>query len=79
MASKAEKIVAGLGGIDNIEEVEGCITRLRTEVKDASLVNEAALKAMRRPRRRQDGHRHPGRHRHRRRPHRGRHRRHDVT
>ncbi|MFD6364934.1 PTS transporter subunit EIIB, partial [Streptomyces roseolus] len=30
MASKAEKIVAGLGGIDNIEEVEGCITRLRT-------------------------------------------------
>ncbi|WP_280921470.1 MULTISPECIES: PTS glucose/sucrose transporter subunit IIB [Streptomyces] len=45
MASKAEKIVAGLGGIDNIEEVEGCITRLRTEVKDASLVDEAALKA----------------------------------
>ncbi|MGW2374653.1 MULTISPECIES: PTS glucose/sucrose transporter subunit IIB [Kitasatospora] len=45
MASKAEKIVAGLGGIDNIEEVEGCITRLRTEVKDASLVDEVALKA----------------------------------
>ncbi|MGP3983357.1 glucose PTS transporter subunit EIIB [Streptomyces sp. KR80] len=45
MATKAEKIVAGLGGIDNIVEVEGCITRLRTEVNDASLVNEAALKA----------------------------------
>ncbi|WP_079152405.1 glucose PTS transporter subunit EIIB [Streptomyces sp. RTd22] len=45
MASKAEKIVAGLGGIDNIVEVEGCITRLRTEVKDPSLVDEAALKA----------------------------------
>ncbi|WP_279398775.1 PTS glucose/sucrose transporter subunit IIB [Streptomyces sp. APSN-46.1] len=45
MATKAEKIVAGLGGIDNIEEVEGCITRLRTEVHDASLVDEAALKA----------------------------------
>ncbi len=46
MASKAEKIVAGLGGIDNIEEVEGCITRLRTEVNDPpSLVDEAALKA----------------------------------
>ncbi|MFJ9844958.1 glucose PTS transporter subunit EIIB [Kitasatospora sp. NPDC101155] len=45
MASKAEKIVAGLGGIENIEEVEGCITRLRTEVKDATLVDEAALKA----------------------------------
>ncbi|MFI6941737.1 glucose PTS transporter subunit EIIB [Streptomyces sp. NPDC050418] len=45
MATKAEKIVAGLGGIDNIEEVEGCITRLRTEVVDASKVDEAALKA----------------------------------
>ncbi|WP_302889026.1 PTS glucose/sucrose transporter subunit IIB [Streptomyces cucumeris] len=45
MASKAEKIVAGLGGLDNIIEVEGCITRLRTEVKDPSLVDEAVLKA----------------------------------
>ncbi|WP_308426793.1 PTS glucose/sucrose transporter subunit IIB [Streptomyces xantholiticus] len=45
MASKAEKIVAGLGGIDNIEEIEGCITRLRTEVADPGLVDEAALKA----------------------------------
>jgi len=45
MASKAELIVAGLGGAANIEEIEACITRLRTEVKDPSLVNEAALKA----------------------------------
>ncbi|MDI3407975.1 PTS glucose/sucrose transporter subunit IIB [Streptomyces cavernicola] len=45
MATKAEKIVAGLGGIDNIEEVEGCITRLRTEVVDPDKVDEAALKA----------------------------------
>ncbi|GLF93497.1 PTS glucose/sucrose transporter subunit IIB [Streptomyces yaizuensis] len=45
MATKAEKIVAGLGGIDNIVEVEGCITRLRTEVENADLVDEAALKA----------------------------------
>ncbi|MEU8506088.1 PTS glucose/sucrose transporter subunit IIB [Streptomyces brevispora] len=45
MASKAEKIVAGLGGIENIEEIEGCITRLRTEVIDPSKVDEAALKA----------------------------------
>lgn len=45
MASKAEKIVAGLGGVANIVEVEGCITRLRTEVEDASLVDEAALRA----------------------------------
>jgi len=42
--SKAEDIIAGLGGIDNIDEVEGCITRLRTEVADPSLVDQAALK-----------------------------------
>ncbi|MEV7677411.1 PTS glucose/sucrose transporter subunit IIB [Streptomyces sp. NPDC088341] len=45
MATKAEKIVAGLGGLDNIEEIEGCITRLRTEVVDPGLVDETALKA----------------------------------
>jgi PTS system N-acetylglucosamine-specific IIB component len=45
MAGKAEKIVAGLGGIDNIEEVEGCITRLRAEVVDPGKVDEAALKS----------------------------------
>ncbi|KUN28281.1 PTS sugar transporter [Streptomyces antibioticus] len=45
MATKAEKIVAGLGGIDNIEEIEGCITRLRVEVNDGSLVDDAALKS----------------------------------
>jgi N-acetylglucosamine PTS system EIIB component len=45
MASKAEQIVAGLGGSDNIIEIEPCITRLRTEVHDVSLVDEAALKA----------------------------------
>jgi N-acetylglucosamine PTS system EIIB component len=45
MASKAEKIIAGLGGLENIVEVEGCITRLRTEVVDPSKVDDAALKA----------------------------------
>ncbi|OEU87226.1 PTS sugar transporter [Streptomyces abyssalis] len=45
MDSKAEKIVAGLGGLDNISEIEGCITRLRTEVADPALVDEAALRA----------------------------------
>jgi N-acetylglucosamine PTS system EIIB component len=45
MASKAEQIVAALGGADNIVEIEPCITRLRTEVHDASLVDEAGLKA----------------------------------
>ena len=45
MSSKAEQILAGLGGAGNIVEIEACITRLRTEVKDAAQVNEAALKA----------------------------------
>ncbi|HEV8528685.1 MAG TPA: PTS transporter subunit EIIB, partial [Actinomycetes bacterium] len=45
MASKAEQIIAGLGGADNIIEIEPCITRLRAEVEDASLVDEAKLKA----------------------------------
>ncbi|WP_268828215.1 PTS glucose/sucrose transporter subunit IIB [Streptomyces sp. GQFP] len=45
MSTKAEKIVAGLGGVDNIEEVEGCITRLRCEVINPALVDDAALKA----------------------------------
>ena len=43
--SNAEQILAALGGADNIIEIEPCITRLRTEVHDVSLVDEAALKA----------------------------------
>lgn len=43
--NKAEQIIAGLGGADNIVELEPCITRLRTEVRDGSKVNEALLKA----------------------------------
>jgi PTS system N-acetylglucosamine-specific IIB component len=45
MSSKAEQILAGLGGADNIVEIEACITRLRTEVEDSSKVDEKALKA----------------------------------
>ncbi|GLW35509.1 PTS sugar transporter [Actinoplanes regularis] len=45
MSTKAEKILAGLGGAGNVVEMEACITRLRTEVRDGSKVNEAALKA----------------------------------
>ena len=40
----AQAIVDGLGGADNIIEIEPCATRLRTEVRDASKVSEAALK-----------------------------------
>lgn len=43
--SKAEKIIEGLGGAGNIVEIEACITRLRTEVRDGSLVKEDVLKS----------------------------------
>lgn len=42
--AKADDIVAALGGASNIVEIEGCITRLRTEVNDPAAVDEAALK-----------------------------------
>jgi PTS system N-acetylglucosamine-specific IIB component len=45
MSTKAEQILAGLGGADNVVDIEPCITRLRTEVKDGTLVDEKALKA----------------------------------
>jgi PTS system N-acetylglucosamine-specific IIB component len=45
MSSKAEQILAGLGGADNVVEIEPCITRLRTEVNDPALVDEKVLKA----------------------------------
>ncbi|MBY9073924.1 PTS glucose/sucrose transporter subunit IIB [Nocardioides sp. WL0053] len=43
--SQAEQIIAGLGGRANIVEIEACITRLRTEVADAALVDTTMLKA----------------------------------
>jgi PTS system N-acetylglucosamine-specific IIB component len=43
--SKAEDILAGLGGKDNVVEIEACITRLRTEVEDPAKIDEAALRA----------------------------------
>lgn len=43
--SKADSILAALGGANNVEDIEGCITRLRTEVSDPELVDQAALKA----------------------------------
>jgi PTS system N-acetylglucosamine-specific IIB component len=43
--SKADTIIAALGGADNIEEIEACATRLRTVVADPSIVDDRALKA----------------------------------
>ncbi len=45
MSTKAEQILAGLGGDANIIDLEPCITRLRVEVEDASKVSEPTLKA----------------------------------
>ncbi|SFQ51311.1 PTS system, N-acetylglucosamine-specific IIB component [Amycolatopsis arida] len=41
---RAERILAALGGADNVIEIEGCITRLRCELEDGSVVDEAELK-----------------------------------
>jgi PTS system N-acetylglucosamine-specific IIB component len=44
-AARAAAILAGLGGVSNIEEIDPCTTRLRSLVKDPSLVDVAALRA----------------------------------
>ncbi|GAA5166777.1 MULTISPECIES: glucose PTS transporter subunit EIIB [Amycolatopsis] len=41
---RPEKILAALGGAGNVIDIEGCITRLRCELQDGSVVDEAALK-----------------------------------
>ncbi len=43
--SKAEQILAALGGDANVLDLEPCITRLRVEVENPELVDEAGLKA----------------------------------
>ncbi len=44
-SERAVAVIAGLGGKENLEEVDCCATRLRVTVKDGSKVNDAALKA----------------------------------
>lgn len=41
--SAAEEILAGLGGAENVKEIEPCITRLRVEIADPNLVSHDAL------------------------------------
>lgn len=43
---RAAKILAAIGGRDNVIEIEPCITRLRCELEDGARVDEAALKAL---------------------------------
>lgn len=40
----AENIIKGLGGLQNITDVDNCISRLRVEVKDGQLVDESFIK-----------------------------------
>lgn len=42
-AGKAQVIIKGLGGADNIVKVDNCITRLRLEVKDSSIIDKDTL------------------------------------
>ena len=44
-SAMAEVILAGLGGKENIASIDHCITRLRLEVKDRLLVDEAKIKS----------------------------------
>lgn len=43
-AYMAKKILQSIGGKENIESVENCVTRLRFELHDGSLVNEENIK-----------------------------------
>ena len=44
-SQQAELTLADLGGKENIITLDNCITRLRLEVKDKKLVQEANIKA----------------------------------
>ncbi len=46
IAETAAAYFEKLGGKDNVEYVEGCITRLRLTVKDASIIKDDELKAV---------------------------------
>jgi len=42
---QAAEILAALGGVANIVDIEPCTTRLRSEVRDPALVDTGALRA----------------------------------
>ena len=41
----ASIILKGLGGKENIANIDNCVTRLRLEIKDHTLVNEKTIKS----------------------------------
>lgn len=46
VAGLARQYIAAVGGSDNLTGIDACITRLRLNVKDSSLVNEAMAKRL---------------------------------
>lgn len=42
---QAQKILDAMGGWDNITTIDSCITRLRVELKDATLISREAFTA----------------------------------
>jgi len=45
VSDQAVNILAALGGVANIIDIEPCTTRLRSEVRDPALVDVTALRA----------------------------------
>jgi PTS system N-acetylglucosamine-specific IIB component len=45
VTSQAGRILAALGGVGNIVDIEPCTTRLRSEVRDPGIVDVGALRA----------------------------------
>ncbi|KEH98131.1 glucose PTS transporter subunit IIA [Clostridium massiliodielmoense] len=45
-SEKAKRVINAIGGKENIEVLDACITRLRLTLKDPSKVNKGALKAL---------------------------------
>jgi PTS system N-acetylglucosamine-specific IIC component len=46
LAELAAAYMARLGGPENVEQIDACITRLRLTLKDGTVVEEAAIKAL---------------------------------
>lgn len=46
IAEEALEVLDALGGADNVEDVDACITRLRVSVRDVSMVDQARIRRL---------------------------------